>query len=1236
MANNTVSYTLEIRQTTQEAKKLAQLQHTVDRTRQSLKKLTAIERRAGGVTRRTSAARAQLTTRLQAQNNALRDNRRTLLQNNNALRQNSGFVAGISQGLAGFAKSLIGPMAVIGLATAAIGGIVKAIGGAIQKSKEFEQANANLQAVLGISAGEMSELRSEAKRLGSTSAFTATQVTELQTELGKLGFDTSDIKEMTGGVLRLSAALGTELGETASFVGSNLRAFGLEADQTGRIVDVFAKAASSSSLDMAKMSTALATVGPVAKNAGSSIERTTALLAKLSDNGLDASTAGTGLRNVFLELSKQGLTMDEALGKIAASTDKNKTALELFGKRGAVIGTILSDVAFSAEGTVTAVDLLEQKLISAGGTADRMARTQLNTLEGKIKLAESAWEGLTLAFDQGNGPMSRLAKGFQTLKANVFNFLTPAADVTLGLRTQQIEMNNLVGELKVLAANQDKTTAQTMRMKDVMSQLDIVNSDVLDGVIDLVTDFDALRGALNENDEAANGLVSELESLESQENLTNEESQRAKEIRDDLNALYPELLANSREEKINLDALAASQIEQNKAMEDNIALAIQQARVDETLRIQKETNSEIARLSEQRAREEATDTVDENGNVVRSIDDRVNALKALIEHTEMASTVGGIFGVSGQNEEILRGARAQLESLNREKAEFDQQRVEVEAKTLDELKALQDSFKTSTLEKARALFDDLSAVREEGADAEIAAAEAGADAASKARDEAAKLRLERMKLERNAEHAIIADSEERAIQIARDKTADKLSQISEKGILTSDLRLNIEERLQRDIVAIQDKFADQKTKEDEEVAKKALSEALALAKDASEVQKQQTISLRNEISNLKALELKDTISQLEAEIEIREAHGEKVVALETKLIAAKQSLIAEESSAQIDAFDGTLDELNELYDEGLITYNDFEQEKTDILNEQTDERIKADQRAMDSAEAMTEKFAMAALKLFETQEEISEQKKADLKGLEAALQADEVSYSEYIAAKQDIEQTAQEEQKQAKKDFWRKEILGTMITTIATSTALAFAQPDSVATFGTTGAIRAGILSGLIGAAGAFAVSALDKFEGGGELSGNGSGVLTGPSHNNGGIRTIVGGKRAVETEGGEVVIAKGVTKNSVLYNEASRLNVLSGGRALPGAVQIGPAAFSPLDGFYEDGGTLNSDGVSRPVPADTSGTSQSALDISGLAEDMGNVFAQKVSSLRVINVASETADVNKVTNLIENESLLG
>jgi hypothetical protein len=291
--------------------------------------------------------------------------------------------------------------------------------------KDFDQAQANLASVLGVSRVEMQRLTDQAKELGATTRFTASQVSELQMEFAKLGFTQSQIEGMTGSVLNLAGATGAELGESASVVGATMRGFGLEVGSTQRVTDVMSKSFSSSSLDMQKFSTAMASVAPVANLAGKSIEETTALIGTLTDRGIDASTAGTGLRNMFLQANKHGLDFDQALEKIKNSTDQTGTAMELFGTRGATLGVVLAN-------NQQAVGELTEKLKDSAGATAVMAEMQLNTLGGSLDLLRSAWEGYILKMDEVGGMKEKLQKAVKWLAENletIISVITTAIEV---------------------------------------------------------------------------------------------------------------------------------------------------------------------------------------------------------------------------------------------------------------------------------------------------------------------------------------------------------------------------------------------------------------------------------------------------------------------------------------------------------------------------------------------------------------------------------------------------------------------------------------------------------------------------------------------------------------------------------------------------------------------------------------------------------------------------------------
>ena len=151
------------------------------------------------------------------------------------MKKTSGFVMGIRKALTGMAGQFLGVMAAFML--------VKNVVGIF---KDFEQANADLAAVLGKTRGEISDLTEDAKKYGSVTKFTASEVSGLQKEFAKLGFTTKEIKNATKATLDLAAATGSDLARAAEVTGATVRAFGLDASESQRVTDVMAKSFSSS------------------------------------------------------------------------------------------------------------------------------------------------------------------------------------------------------------------------------------------------------------------------------------------------------------------------------------------------------------------------------------------------------------------------------------------------------------------------------------------------------------------------------------------------------------------------------------------------------------------------------------------------------------------------------------------------------------------------------------------------------------------------------------------------------------------------------------------------------------------------------------------------------------------------------------------------------------------------------------------------------------------------------
>lgn len=290
--------------------------------------------------------------------------------------------------------------------------------------KTFQKESAVLAGVLDKTRDKISDLTEDAKRLGSVTAKTATEVTSLQIAYARLGFSQEEILNLTESTINGSIALNSELDETAELVGAIVRTFDdFSSKDAPKIIDQITLSTQKSALNFEKLKTAIPTVAGAANVAGIPFTKLIALLGKLSDSGIDASSSATALRNIFIDSKSQGLSYEQILDKISKSTDKLTASNDEFGKRTAVSSSILSK-------NLQGIKALDKALQSAGGTADRVALEQLNTLTGSLSLLRSAWEGFILSLEDGNGVLSTFINNWIKGVATIINKLTPALTKT--------------------------------------------------------------------------------------------------------------------------------------------------------------------------------------------------------------------------------------------------------------------------------------------------------------------------------------------------------------------------------------------------------------------------------------------------------------------------------------------------------------------------------------------------------------------------------------------------------------------------------------------------------------------------------------------------------------------------------------------------------------------------------------------------------------------------------------
>ncbi len=304
----------------------------------------------------------------------------------------SGFeknIASVGKGLAGFLAADI-----------LVGGIGKAIG----VMADFEVQMSTVRAITGATGKEFEALEKDALELGRSTKYTAIQVGELQVAYGRLGFTTKEILAATKATLDLAAATGEDLAKSADVAGSTVRGFALDASETQRVVDVMASSFNKSALGLENFTESMKYVAPIANAANVSVEETTALLAVLADSGIRGSQAGTSLRKIFGDLTKDGRPLQERLAELSA---KGITLADSYDEVGRTAQTALLVLSKNTDKTGE----LTEAFKNASGEAAEMAHIMSDNLTGDVTKLSSAWEGLILSL----GNTSALRSATQSL-----------------------------------------------------------------------------------------------------------------------------------------------------------------------------------------------------------------------------------------------------------------------------------------------------------------------------------------------------------------------------------------------------------------------------------------------------------------------------------------------------------------------------------------------------------------------------------------------------------------------------------------------------------------------------------------------------------------------------------------------------------------------------------------------------------------------------------------------------
>ena len=413
-------------------------------------------------------------------------------------------------------------------AAAAFRAINKIVSSVIRTFRDFEFQMAKVRAITGATEGEIRALSDTAQDLGRTTFFTAAQVAELQTNFGKLGFTTSEILAAQEATLQLATATGSDLARAAIVAGASVRGFGLDATETQRVVDIMATSFTSSALDLEKFQTSMTKVAPIAANANISLEATTAIMGTLTDAGIEASIAGTSLRNIFLKMQDPTSELTKKIGFTVNSTKDLFKAIDILNDsnlKNSEIQQIVDKRQVAAFTTILkgadSIEHLHNLNMASAGSAKEMADIVGDNLEGAFKRLTSAVEGLSIVIFEsfvGKALQAFIDKGSEVL--NVLTLMLEGFDSQDEKIAATAAMyKNQTIQFGLLADRYDELTSKTSLNAEENEELESILKTLQEEIGDTVISIDAETDALILNRDALQDVIAKTALLADTEAL---------------------------------------------------------------------------------------------------------------------------------------------------------------------------------------------------------------------------------------------------------------------------------------------------------------------------------------------------------------------------------------------------------------------------------------------------------------------------------------------------------------------------------------------------------------------------------------------------------------------------------------------------------------------------------------------------------------------------------------------
>ena len=406
----------------------------------------------------------------------------------------------------------------------------------VEASMEFEDAMARVKSVCNATTEEMQMMTAEARKMGETTRYTATEAAKAMENLVRNGLSAEQATKALSSVLQLAQANAIGLDEAAVILTNTLNMFNLSVNEAARVNDVLSSTAANTATNVSELYDALANAAPVASVLGFNIEEVNAALGALAQRGVKGADAGTQLRMAFVKLTDPAIlkklkdyniNIDEQTIKadgLAGTFRKLYNAqlsmtqlVDIFSQKGAAG---MANLIMAYQQFERVLNITENSM----GTTERMFGQSMGNMNQEIKVLISVWESFLITM--GN-KTSGIFVGIVRLLQNLINNFKTVGGTIMNLASVAVPLLS-----KAITGLVQRWKAASAAAVAAGTTMKIAMGDVIGIVATLVTWVGtALVGAYNRSNAA----------LKEANNQLGETKAKWIETKDELKKIYDQL-----------------------------------------------------------------------------------------------------------------------------------------------------------------------------------------------------------------------------------------------------------------------------------------------------------------------------------------------------------------------------------------------------------------------------------------------------------------------------------------------------------------------------------------------------------------------------------------------------------------------------------------------------------------------------------------------------------------------